>query len=81
MTSSVSTIRRSTTARSSTMLEPPILINRPIVVTERGARLCRPSERVLELIDADALGRFVKDDDEVIDGRTNGEKYEASKGY
>jgi arsenate reductase (glutaredoxin) len=32
------------------MLEHPILINRPIVVTERGARLCRPVERVLEIL-------------------------------
>ncbi len=51
------------------MLAHPILINRPIVVTERGARLCRPSETVLELIDADALGRFVKEDGEVIPER------------
>ena len=52
------------------MLAHPILINRPIVVTERGARLCRPSEVLLELIDADALGRFVKEDGEVIQART-----------
>jgi arsenate reductase len=32
------------------MLAHPILINRPIVVTPRGARLCRPAERVLELV-------------------------------
>ncbi len=52
------------------MLAHPILINRPIVVTERGARLCRPSEVLLELIDANALGRFVKEDGEVIQART-----------
>lgn len=33
------------------MLAHPILINRPIVVTRKGARLCRPSERVLDLLD------------------------------
>ena len=47
------------------MLEHPILINRPIVVTPKGTRLCRPSEAVLELLDhpADA---FVKEDGEVV---------------
>ena len=33
------------------MMQHPILINRPIVVTPKGARLCRPSERVLDLLD------------------------------
>ncbi len=35
----------------SAMVEHPILVNRPIVVTPRGAALCRPSERVLDLLD------------------------------
>ncbi|MEO0317159.1 MAG: hypothetical protein RL404_836 [Pseudomonadota bacterium] len=33
------------------MLAHPVLINRPVVITRKGARLCRPTERVLELID------------------------------
>lgn len=50
-----------------TMIAHPILINRPIVVTDRGAALCRPSERVLDLLPPDALGEdFVKEDGEVI---------------
>ena len=45
------------------MLAHPILINRPIVVTARGARLCRPSELVLELLDKPVAG-FGKEDGE-----------------
>lgn len=44
----------------------PILINRPIVVTDKGARLCRPSEVVLQLLPEGAVGRFVKEDGEVV---------------
>ena len=40
----------------------PILINRPIVVTHKGVRLCRPSERVLELLDAPLPPGFTKED-------------------
>ncbi|MBX9796572.1 arsenate reductase (glutaredoxin) [Sphingomonas sp.] len=47
------------------MVAHPILVNRPIVVTPRGTRLCRPSERVLELIDR-PLPDFVKEDGEVV---------------
>lgn len=47
------------------MLEQPILINRPIVETAKGTRLCRPSERVLDLLDTPAP-RFTKEDGEVI---------------
>jgi arsenate reductase len=47
------------------MLEHPILINRPIVVTPKGTRLCRPSEAVLELLDHPA-DSFVKEDGEVV---------------
>ncbi len=50
------------------MLAHPILINRPIVVTPKGARLCRPSEAVIDLLDR-AVGRFVKEDGEVVEGR------------
>lgn len=47
------------------MLEHPILINRPIVVTPKGTKLCRPSEAVLELLDQ-PVGGFVKEDGEVV---------------
>lgn len=49
------------------MLAHPILINRPIVVTEKGVKLCRPSETVLPLLPRPHIGRFVKEDGEVID--------------
>jgi arsenate reductase (glutaredoxin) len=49
------------------MLAHPILINRPIVVTPKGVRLCRPSEAVLDLLPNPRIGRFVKEDGEVID--------------
>jgi arsenate reductase (glutaredoxin) len=48
------------------MIAHPILINRPIVVTEGGARLCRPSERVLEILPNAAIGHFAKEDGEVV---------------
>jgi arsenate reductase len=51
------------------MMRHPILINRPIVVTPNGVRLCRPSEAVLDLL-AVPIGRFVKEDGEVIAGRS-----------
>src|SRR5437868_11928352 len=47
------------------MLAHPILINRPIVVTAKGVRLCRPSEHVLDLLDNPATS-FVKEDGEVV---------------
>jgi len=47
------------------MLAHPILINRPIVVTAKGTRLCRPSEKMLELLDRPAAS-FVKEDGEVV---------------
>jgi arsenate reductase len=47
------------------MLAHPILINRPIVVTSRGVRLCRPSEAVLDLLDHPAE-TFVKEDGEIV---------------
>ena len=49
------------------MLAQPILINRPIVVTPKGTRLCRPSEVVLDILPDPQIGRFVKEDGEVID--------------
>ena len=54
------------------MLMHPILINRPIVVTPLGTRLCRPSEAVLDLLPSPQRGPFVKEDGEVVvdaDGR------------
>lgn len=50
------------------MLAHPILINRPIVVTPKGTRLCRPSEAVIDLLDG-PVGRFVKEDGEVVEAR------------
>ena len=51
------------------MMAHPILINRPIVVTPRGVRLCRPSEAVLEILPNPDLGEFVKEDGEVVPPR------------
>ena len=48
------------------MLAHPILINRPLVETERGVRLCRPSEVVLDILPAPLPGDFVKEDGEVV---------------
>jgi arsenate reductase len=48
------------------MLEHPILINRPIVVTPKGARLCRPSEVVLDILPAPQRGEFRKEDGELV---------------
>ena len=50
------------------MLAHPILINRPIVATPKGTRLCRPSEAVVDLLD-NPVGRFVKEDGEVVEAR------------
>jgi arsenate reductase len=47
------------------MLAHPILINRPIVVTPKGTKLCRPSETVLDLLDG-AVTSFVKEDGEKV---------------
>jgi arsenate reductase len=47
------------------MMEHPILINRPVVVTDTGVRLCRPSEKVLDLLPKD-IGAFTKEDGEVV---------------
>jgi len=48
------------------MLAHPILINRPIVVTDLGAKLCRPSEEVLELLPVPKLAPFSKEDGNVV---------------
>jgi arsenate reductase len=44
------------------MMEHPILINRPFVVTPLGVRLCRPSELVLDVLPAQQKGSFTKED-------------------
>ncbi len=51
------------------MIAHPILINRPIVVTPKGAKLCRPSEAVLDILPNANLGRFVKEGGEVIEAK------------
>ncbi|ORE98629.1 arsenate reductase (glutaredoxin) [Aurantimonas sp. 22II-16-19i] len=51
------------------MMENPILINRPIVVTDKGVRLCRPSEKVLEILPNPDIGAFTKEDGEVVPAR------------
>ena len=52
------------------MLAHPILINRPIVVTPLGTRLCRPSEVVLDILPDPQQGAFAKEDGEqVVDGQ------------
>ncbi|QIM41240.1 glutaredoxin-dependent arsenate reductase [Leclercia adecarboxylata] len=48
------------------MLQHPILINRPIVVTPLGTRLCRPSEVVLDILPEDQKGMFTKEDGEKV---------------
>jgi arsenate reductase len=52
-------------AITDAMLAHPILVNRPIVATLRGVRLCRPSEVVLELLDRKPAS-FTKEDGEVV---------------
>ena len=51
------------------MLTHPILINRPIVVTPWGVRLCRPSETVLDILKVPQKGAFTKEDGERVVGR------------
>jgi arsenate reductase (glutaredoxin) len=54
------------------MMAHPILINRPIVVTPLGVKLCRPSEAVLDILPSPQRGTFVKEDGEaVVDARGN----------
>jgi arsenate reductase (glutaredoxin) len=54
------------------MLAHPVLINRPIVVTSRGTKLCRPSELVLDILPQPQRGAFNKEDGEpVVDAAGN----------
>ncbi len=48
------------------MVEHPILVNRPIVCSPKGVRLCRPSETVLDMLDNPGIGTFTKEDGEII---------------
>ncbi|QIZ62167.1 arsenate reductase (glutaredoxin) [Acinetobacter indicus] len=48
------------------MVQHPLLINRPFVVTERGVKLCRPSELVLDLLTQPQLNAFRKEDGELV---------------
>lgn len=48
------------------IVQHPILMNRPVVATPLGTRLCRPSEAVLELLPVDKLPPFTKEDGEVV---------------
>jgi arsenate reductase (glutaredoxin) len=51
------------------MLAHPILINRPIVETVKGTRLCRPSEKVLDILPNPDIGLFLKEDGERVERR------------
>lgn len=48
------------------MIQHPVLINRPIAVTNKGVKLCRPSEIVLSILENSNIGTFVKEDGEVV---------------
>ncbi|MBD8876258.1 arsenate reductase (glutaredoxin) [Roseibium polysiphoniae] len=50
------------------VMEHPILINRPIVISDKGVALCRPSEKVLELLPEGSVGTFTKEDGQVVNG-------------
>jgi arsenate reductase len=52
------------------MLQYPILINRPIVVTKKGVKLCRPSELVLDVLENSNIGTFKKEDGEIVKAKT-----------
>jgi arsenate reductase (glutaredoxin) len=56
------------------MMQHPILINRPIVVTPLGVTLCRPSERVLEILPNADIGPFTKEDGDVVAKLIGGEQ-------
>ena len=56
----------SDTALVDAMMEHPILINRPLVVSPLGVRLCRPSEAVLDILPSPQLGAFTKEDGEQV---------------
>ncbi len=49
------------------MIAHPILINRPIGVTPQGVKLCRPSQAVLDILPNPDIGRFVKEDGDIVE--------------
>jgi len=54
------------------MINHPILINRPLVVSSLGVKLCRPSEAVLDLLPSEQKGAFTKEDGEkIVDANGN----------
>lgn len=53
------------------MIKHPILINRPIVVTFKGVKLCRPSELVLSILENPNIGDFTKEDGVVVHAKSN----------
>jgi arsenate reductase (glutaredoxin) len=62
----------SDTALIDAMMAHPVLINRPLVVSPLGVKLCRPSEAVLDILPARQLGAFAKEDGEqVVDASGN----------
>lgn len=61
------------------MMAHPILINRPIVVTARGVRLCRPSEVVLDILPRALEADFVKEDGEVVAANRQPDRDQASR--
>lgn len=54
------------------MMKHPLLINRPLVETPRGVRLCRPSEAVLDILERPLTEDFVKEDGEVVKAAAQG---------
>jgi arsenate reductase len=55
------------------MMEHPILINRPLVISPMGVKLCRPSEAVLKLLPSPQQGPFAKEDGEQVIGADGGQ--------
>ena len=53
------------------MMAHPVLINRPIVVSDKGVRLCRPSEAVFDLL-PHPIARFIKEDGEIVSPKPAG---------
>ena len=56
------------------MITHPILINRPIVLTPQGVKLCRPSEAVLDILPNPDIGAFTKEDGEIVSTRKDSPK-------
>lgn len=52
------------------MTKHPVLINRPIIVTPKGTCLCRPSEAALDILPNPKIGRFTKEDGDIVTGRS-----------